>query len=154
MKNDKVKQLIHQVLKKLNIKVSKEIENLMVQVFKFVIVGGTAFIIDFITLFIFKEFAKLDVIVSNTLSFTISTIYNYIASVNWVFDVDKDKGKKKQFIIFVGFSIVGLLINNLLMYLLVKKLKLYYLLVKIIATIIVMIFNFITRKLFLEKKKK
>ena len=122
----------------------------MKKIIRFIVVGGIATIIDFVCLYIFKEFLHFNVILSNTLSFTISVIYNYIASVNWVFDVDKNKSKKMQFILFIIFSVIGLLLNNLFMYLLAEKLNIYYLFSKVIATLFVMIFNFVTRKKFLE----
>lgn len=130
----------------------KELKNnkLLLQIFKFIIVGGTATVIDFVVLFILKEFIGLNEIVANTISFTVSVIYNYIASVKWVFDVDQDKNKSKQFITFIIFSIIGLLINNLILWICIDKLSIYYLIGKAIATGIVMVFNFITRKMFLE----
>lgn len=120
------------------------------KIIKFIIVGGIATIIDFVCLYIFKEFLNIDVIIANTLSFIISVTYNYIASITWVFDVNKNKNKNVQFILFIVFSIVGLIINNVILYILTDKLNIYYLISKVIATIIVMIFNFITRKKFLE----
>ena len=57
---------------------------------------------------------------------------------------------EKQFIIFIIFSVIGLLLNDLIMWISTDILSIYYLLAKIIATLIVMVFNFITRKLFLE----
>ena len=89
---DMSKEFIKKALKLLHIEVSEKTENLFVQIFKFAIVGVVATVIDFLFLYIFKEFFKLNTIVSNTLSFLISVIYNYIASVKWVFDVNKEKG--------------------------------------------------------------
>ena len=123
---------------------------LLLQIFKFIIVGGIATIIDFIVLVFLKEIIGLNEIVANTISFTVSVIYNYIASVKWVFDVDKDKNKSKQFITFITFSIIGLLLNNLILWICIDKLSIYYLIGKVIATGLVMVFNFITRKMFLE----
>ena len=120
------------------------------KIIKFSIVGGIATIIDFAFLYIFKEFLNIDVIIANTLSFIISVTYNYIASITWVFDTNKNKNKKVQFVLFVIFSIVGLIINNIILYILTDKLNIYYLISKVVATLIVMIFNFITRKKFLE----
>ena len=120
------------------------------KIIKFSIVGGIATIIDFVFLYIFKEFLNIDVILANTLSFIISVTYNYIASITWVFDTNKNKNKKIQFILFIIFSVVGLIINNVILYILTDKLNIYYLISKVIATIIVMIFNFVTRKKFLE----
>lgn len=122
----------------------------MKKIIRFGIVGFIATIIDFVLLFIFKELLNINVIIANTLSFTISVIYNYIASIKYVFDVDKKKNRKIQFILFIIFSVLGLILNNLILYLLTSRLNIYYLLSKVIATIFVMVFNFITRKKFLE----
>ena len=120
------------------------------KIIRFSIVGGIATIIDFVYLYIFKEFLNFNVILANTLSFIISVTYNYIASITWVFDVNKNKNKNIQFIIFIIFSVVGLIINNVILYILTDKLNIYYLISKVIATLIVMVFNFVTRKKFLE----
>lgn len=122
----------------------------MKKIIRFIVVGGIATIIDFVCLYIFKEFLNFNVILANTLSFTISVIYNYIASIKYVFDVDKNKNRKIQFIVFIVFSVLGLILNNLILYLLTDKLNIYYLISKIIATLFVMIFNYVTRKKFLE----
>lgn len=145
-----MEKFVRKMLKIFHIKMSKQHENLLIQIFKFGIVGGTAFVIDFVFLYIFREFCHFPVLISNTLSFCISVIYNYIASVKWVFDVNKEKDARKQFIIFIIFSVIGLLLNDLIMWVSVDFLSIYYLLAKIIATFIVMIFNFVTRKTFLE----
>ena len=147
---DKAGEFVKKVLKIFHIKVSKKTEKLFIQIFKFGIVGVIATIIDFGFLYIFKEFCHFHTIVSNTLSFCISVTYNYIASVKWVFDVNKDKNPKKNFIIFIIFSVIGLLLNDLIMWVCTESLAIYYMIAKIIATGIVMIFNFITRKKFLE----
>ena len=133
----------------------KNIKNnkLLMQIIKFVIVGGIATIIDFVVLIILKEIFGMKPVFANIISFTVSVIYNYIASIKWVFDVDKDQNKKKQFIIFVVLSIIGLGINTIIIWLCDDVLGIYYLIGKILATGIVMVFNFITRKIFLEKNK-
>ena len=138
------------ILKKLNIKVNDRLEELLVQIFKFVIVGVIATIIDFIFLYIFKDLVGFSLLISNTLSFTISVIYNYIASIIFVFNIDRGKNSKKVFIKFIIFSIIGLGISNVLLKIFVTTFNVYYLIAKVVATIVVMVFNFITRKKFLE----
>ena len=131
--------------------ISKVKQNkLLMQIIKFIIVGGIATVIDYLIFFILHELLGINTIISNIISFTVSVIYNYIASVKWVFEVDESKDKKQQFIIFIVFSILGLLINTGIVYLCTDIIKLYSLIGKVIATSIVMIFNFITRKIFLE----
>ena len=129
-------------------------KKLIKQIFRFLFVGGTAFILDFGVLWFLTEVGGINYLLSNVLSFAISTIYNYILSVMWVFDVQNSRGKKRNFIFFVLLSIVGLGINQLIMFVSVEMININYLLAKIIATIIVMIFNFVTRKMFLERGKQ
>ena len=123
---------------------------LMQQILRFGVVGGIAFLIDYISLIICKEVFGLNVLLSAAIAFTISVIFNYILSVKWVFDVNKEKSEKRNFILFIIFSIIGLILTEIIMWFGTDILKIHYLIVKIIATGIVMVFNFITRKMFLE----
>ena len=153
-KNKKAKNfstmIVRNTLKILHINVSSNTEHLLVQIFNFGIVGVIATIIDFICLYFFKDICHIHLVISNTLSFCISVIYNYWASMKFVFDIDQNKSKKRNFILFIIFSVMGLILNDIIVYVVTEKIKLYYLLSKIIATAIVMVFNFITRKKFLE----
>lgn len=125
-------------------------KRLVSQLIRFGFVGGVAFVIDFAVLYLCTSVFGIYYLISSFISFTVSTIFNYIASVKWVFDVDKKKSQSKNFLIFIVFSVIGLGLNQLIMWIGVDKLNIYYLLVKIIATAIVMVFNFVTRKMFLE----
>lgn len=125
--------------------------NLIKQILKFGIVGGIAFVIDYALLYVCTEYLNIYVLYSSIISFSISVIFNYIMSIKWVFDVNH-KQTHKDFIIFIIFSIIGLGINQLIMYLGIERLHIYYMLVKIASTGIVMVYNFITRKIFIEKK--
>ena len=129
-------------------------KELFTQIFKFVIVGGIATIIDFAVYYICYNFLKIDPLIANILAFSIAVVYNYTASVRWVFTVDDSKNKKVIFIEFIVLAIVGLLISELLLYIFINKLSMNKMIAKIIANVIVMIFNFITRKLLLEKSNK
>lgn len=146
----KLESLVKKMCNLFHLKLSEKSEKLLLQIFKFIMVGGLAFVIDYLTLILCKEVFNLNVLVSAAIAFTVSVIFNYILSIRWVFDVDKSKSEKKNFIIFIVFSIIGLLLTELIMWVGTDILKVNYLLVKIIATAIVMVFNFITRKLFLE----
>lgn len=125
-------------------------KKLINQILKFGVVGGIAFIIDYSVLFICTEFFGIYYLISSLISFSVSTVFNYIASIKWVFDVNQKKSQKKNFILFIVFSVIGLGLNQFIMWFGVDMLHIYYMLVKIGATAIVMVFNFITRKMFLE----
>jgi putative flippase GtrA len=128
--------------------------SLIVQLFKFSIVGVICFIVDFAVLYVLKEFVQLHVLLAAGISFSVSVILNYILSIYFVFDVDRQKNKKRNFILFVVFSVIGLILTELLMKLGIDVLNVNYMLVKVGATVIVMVYNFVTRKLFIERANK
>ena len=68
-----------------------------------------------------------------------------------VFESKADGHPVRELLVFVLLSIVGLGINQLLMWMGADFLGIHYLLTKLAATVLVMIYNFITRKLLLEK---
>lgn len=122
------------------------------QILRFGVVGGTAFIIDYGVLYCLTEFAGINYLVSACISFVASVIYNYVLSILWVFDAKQGRSKTAELAVFIGLSVVGLGLNQLGMWLLVDKAGIYYMLAKIVVTAIVMVYNFITRKLFIEGK--
>lgn len=150
MKKDKASLFVKKCLKLFHIKVNAKQEKLLIQIFKFGIVGGIAFVIDYVSLIVCKEVFHINTLLAAAIAFTISVIYNYIASVKWVFDVNKEKNEKTNFVIFIVLSIVGLIITEIIMWFGTDVMKISYLIIKIVATAIVMVFNFITRKMFLE----
>jgi len=89
---------------------------------------------------------------SSLISFIVSLAFNYIASIKFVFNINH-KQTYKDVILFVILSIIGLLINQGVLYISVDKLDIYYMISKIGATAIVMVWNFITRKIFIDLKK-
>lgn len=128
----------------------KKHEMLIRQIFKFGIVGGGAFLIDYIVLYLLTEYVGIYYLVSSVISFIVSLIFNYILSIYWVFDVTK-KQTTREIFIFVVLSVVGLGINQLIMYIGSDLLRIYYMMTKLFATFVVMVWNFVTRKIFIEK---
>ncbi len=126
---------------------------LIKQLLRFSVVGGTAFLIDFGFLCMFKEVFGINVLVASAFSFTISVVYNYILSTHWVFDVDEGHSKVKDLTVFIVLSVIGLGINQLMMWLMVDLMGIFYMLSKIVATAFVTVYNFVTRKIFLEGDK-
>ena len=126
-------------------------KKLISQIFKFGIVGGSAFVIDYGIMIALTEVVGINYLISSGISFAVSVIYNYILSVRWVFEVEKNGDKRKEFIVFIVLSLIGLALNQLLMWVTVSGIHIFYMVAKILVTVVVMIYNFITRKLFLEK---
>lgn len=124
-------------------------KKLINQILKFGVVGGIAFVIDYGILFLLAKVIGLNELLSAAISFIVSLTFNYFLSTKWVFDAKKQT--PKEVIIFVLLSVVGLGINEVLIYLGTKKLGIDVMIVKLFATAIVMVYNFITRKLIIEK---
>lgn len=127
-------------------------KKLIEQIIKFGFVGFLCFFIDYGIMVFLTEVAGVHYLLSSAISFTVSVTVNYILSVTLVFETDKNKNKLKEFFVFVFLSIIGLGINQLVMWFAGEVLGIFYMLSKIGATAIVMVYNFISRKIFIEKK--
>ena len=127
-------------------------KQLLNQIIKFGIVGGVAFLIDYFVLYVLVEYLHISYLIASGISFTVAVIFNYIASMKYVFERRNNISLRREFIVFLILSIVGLIINLIIMWISVDKLNIFYMISKIFATFIVMVWNFVSRKVFLEKK--
>lgn len=128
-------------------------KQLIAQFAKFGVVGVIAFVIDYGLMVLLTELFSVNYLISATISFTVSVIFNYVASMRYVFTHKEGLSRRREFIIFVVLSVIGLLINDALMWVGVDLFGISYLLVKIFATAVVMVWNFVTRKIFLDGGK-
>lgn len=127
-------------------------KKLIAQLMKFVLVGGLSFVLDFIIYYILTNFFSFYYLVAGFFSFSLSVIFNYLMSMKYVFKSKDDLKKTHEFAIFVTLSVMGLGLNLLSLYLLVDIFSMNDLIAKVFVAGIVMIFNFVTRKIFLEQK--
>lgn len=116
--------------------------------FHFCIVGAITFVIDYGLLYLLTEYLHCNYLLSSAVAFTIAVIINYFLCKKFVFQVQNKS--KKAFLLFVFTSIIGLGINQLCMWFLVEFLFWHYLLAKILATAIVTLWNYATKKKVLE----
>ena len=124
---------------------------MILQLIKFGIVGVIAALVDVGVLVVLKELLLMDVLLASAISFCVSVTVNYLLSMSFVFK-SKNQSKLKEFTVFVILSIGGLCLNQLILWIGVNFTSLYYLVVKFLAMVIVPVYNFITRKIFLEEK--
>lgn len=148
-------------------------KKLIDQILKFGVVGIISFIVDFVITMAVSTLLRTSVgmttsqaaLVGAFFGFVISVIVNYILSMKYVFERREDLDRKKEFTIFVVLSIIGLGINELIILFCIDLVYANWAWLhnfigatlatagaKIVATAIVMVYNFVTRKIFLENK--
>lgn len=120
------------------------------QIVGFGFVGVICFIIDYALMVILTELFSVNYLLSCGISFFISTVVNYVLSMKYVFSSKKNITKTKEFTLFVIMSTIGLILTEVLMKCFVDKFKIHYMVSKIVVTAIVMVYNFVTRKVFLD----
>lgn len=120
------------------------------QLISFAICGFIATLVDVGFLVVFNEMLNIDVMLSSALSFSISVTVNYFLSMRFVFRGGNMK-KSKEFIIFVILSIGGLLLNQAIMWIGTSVFAAHYLIAKLVSVILVPAYNFISKKMLLER---
>ena len=123
------------------------------EMLRFAIAGGTGFVIDYGCTYVFTSLLGLHYLLSTALAFTLSVVVNYLMCAYWVFQGadTKNTGVKAGFLIT---SLIGLGLNELFMYLFVDALHLHYMVAKLIAVVLVMIWNYISKRKVLVKQPK
>lgn len=119
---------------------------------RFAAVGLSAFAIDYV-LFMLLHLLGMPYLIANIASYIIATIYNFVLSMRFVFSGKASQTRAQQFGIFLVLSAIGLVLNEVYLYVFVSLLTITPAISKVVATFLVTIFNFITRKLFLEDRR-
>ena len=129
---------------------------------KFGIVGVIAFIIDWGILNILVGAFHMHNVLAATISFIISLIFNYVASMKMVFKHREDMARWMEIVIFVVGAVIGLFMNDAIIWIstygmnhdaYVSQSTEYLIRTnvgKLIATAVVMVWNFLTRKWLLD----
>lgn len=129
------------------------LKKLLNQILGFGAVGVIAFLIDYSTLMLLSQAFNVEPVLAAGVSYVLSTVFNYFASMKYVFCHKEGLSRKREFAIFVILSTIGLAINEILMMIgtiLFGVSAAAVTVTKVAATAIVMVYNFITRKLFLD----
>ena len=131
---------------------------------RFVITGGVCFLIEFAALVALRDGMGLDTLIATPAAFLISVVVNYGMCVRWVFPAAGEQRNAAR-LGFLITSVMGLLLNEGLMILFrtlfgengvlltVGSLTLVqYMVNKALATLIVMIWNYFTKRWILYRK--
>ncbi|MCZ6901088.1 MAG: GtrA family protein [Bacteroidetes bacterium] len=120
------------------------------QFLRFLITGGLSAGIEFISLIALVEIIGLYYLYANIVAFVIANIFNYFLSRSWVFKNGKFS-VHKEFIAFFTFALMGLLLNQFVLWFFVATFSINYKISKLFAICMVVFYNFATKKFIVFK---
>lgn len=143
---------------------TRKTDNTIAQFIRYVFVGGGATVVQWGLLVVLKEFCGMNANIANAIGFIGGLIFNYVISTLWVFDNSAVKNKAAEFTAFALIGVVGLGINQGIIWLFDKTLaerkvfgdllpaSKYYLVGQVLATGIAFFWNFFARKYLIYNK--
>lgn len=114
---------------------------LLGRLIKFCVVGCSGMIVDFFFTWLCKEKLKWNKYISNSIGFILAATNNYVWNRIWTFQ-SQNMEVAREYISFIVISLIGLGLNNLIIYLVHEKLHFNFYLSKIIAIGCVTLWNF------------
>jgi len=121
------------------------------QLLRYGVVGGIAFVVDYGSLWLLTEYAGLHHLVSAAIAFVLGLTCNYLISTAWVFGESKVKNRWLEFAAFAFIGVIGLGLNELIIYLCTDVCGIHYMASKIVSTVLVFFWNFFARRFMLFK---
>lgn len=113
---------------------------------RFIVAGGGCLLLELGCLYGLTDGLGLHYLYSSALAFIISLLVNYWLCRVWVFEGGGRKQSVKAAAIFFGSSVAGLGINQLCMYTFVDIMGIYYMAAKLLAAVIVTLWNFVLKR--------
>lgn len=116
------------------------------QFVRYVAVGAAAFVVD-LTLLVWLTERGLHYLAANSLAFLAANLFNFAAAHRFVFAGSaRTRDWRALYLVVLAISLVGLAINDLLLYAAVAALALPLIAAKVLATIVTLLWNFWARK--------
>lgn len=128
-------------------------KNGFLQFFRYIFVGGIATIVDWGVLFLLTDFAHIYHLVSAIIAFIAGLITNFFLSKILVFKANEARvNPLLEFVSYAIIGVIGLGITELIMFLFTDCWSIHYMISKVIATVIVLAWNYLARKIVIYKK--
>jgi putative flippase GtrA len=120
---------------------------LFLKFLKFGVVGLSGVVVDFGITWLCREKLRLNQYIANSTGFSCAVISNYVLNRIWTFE-SHDPAIATQFGKFLVVALVGLGMNNGIIYVLNERYKVSFYPSKLFATGVVMVWNFVANYFF------
>ena len=118
--------------------------------FKFSVSGLCGVLINFFLTFLFKEKLSFNKYLSNSSALSIALFINFILNRNWTYQVNLEP-LYSQFLKFLLVVTVSIFINHFIVYISHKNFKFNFYFSKLIAVILVFMWNFVMHSIYTFK---
>lgn len=116
---------------------------------RYFVAGSLAFGSDFLVLVTLTEVGGINYLISNVFGFCCGLLVSYLLCIRWVFSRRNLSVPTHEFTIFALLSLVGLGLNEGLMWAVVELAGQHYAVAKVVATGAVFVVNFLMKKIVL-----
>lgn len=124
----------------------------LIQSLRYVFVGGGAFLVDSLLLYILTKFG-LHYLISASLAFLFGLTVNFFLSKKFIFTkASQITTPLGEFFAYGLIGVIGLALTELFMFLFTSVIGFYFMISKISSSVIILGWNFFARKLFLYRK--
>ena len=109
---------------------------------KFGVIGFSGLFVDYGFTFLCKEVLKINKYISNSIGFLLAASSNYYLNRIWTFK-SENPNIAEEYTTFIIISLIGLVINNLILWQILKRFKINFYFAKAFAIAVVIIRNFL-----------
>lgn len=127
------------------------------EIINYMIFGGLATLVNFISYYIFARTLNVDEVISSGLSWFCAVLFAYVTNKLFVFESKKDTKKemiKEMISFFLARILSGALCDVGTFALMVKVLNINDIIAKLVTQVMVVIVNYIFSKLIFKKENK
>lgn len=151
---DKTEEFCLKIVEKIGLKKITDWYRAHKEGMRYLVFGVLTTLLNLLIFTICCRIIKIQVVISNIISWVIAVLFAYVTNKLYVFDskVIQKKELAREIISFFNARIITLVIENILLWATVIQLGLNEIIMKIISNIIVIILNFVFSKIFIFKK--
>ena len=118
----------------------------IIQFIRYFFVGGVAAVVNIGTLYLLVDMFNFNYILSNVIGFVLGKIINYCLIKMFVFTSENSMSKIFEIIMYIVIGILGLCFDTFMLWIFTSIVGLYYMLSKIVSTLLTFGWNFLARK--------